>query len=396
MARCPHCGCDLANHPPVERRRPRIAAVGAAAALLSVIVAALIWALVPRPSASPAVDRPLRAEWTALGPSKAPPWGASGEVDSVVGFRGQLLAAGSYLPGSASLVDPAVWVSQDGASWTLSWTSPAERAIGTVATLVASQTAVVLFDSGLQGTVAWLSHDGIDWSTVALPPGVGNISGAVSSHGRWLAIDGHRAWLSVDGNKWADAAVPATGASTLTSVTSTATGLLIGGADAAGHPAVWSSTNGRSWVETPVEAASGTIQAVSAAGHTVVAVGQIGTKSGITSVLWWSRDTRSWTRAIEPPDNLGVAAQIAPTSAGFVLRFSDRPDLWSSGTGQIWQAVSQSQPPAGHGGPPFTLYPDGRGLLTFDYARCADALSCAARPVQIQPWRLVLEPAPGG
>ena len=214
--------------------------------------------------------------------------------------RGGLIVVGGLPGGAAESIVPAAWHSADGRTWTRA--QVATPALARMSAVAARPGAIVAIGDGRVGggsgssptdqsvnqMYAWFSADGITWSQVDLPESSGFIPAAVTSwSGGFAAIaqlDGitlsSSVWTSADGRTWEKS--PQNFARFTPTAMAGFGGRLVAvgnhqdtQSSAAGFvPASWSSTDGRTWVESRASArqvATG-FDDVTVVGDTLVAV----------------------------------------------------------------------------------------------------------------------------
>lgn len=188
-------------------------------------------------------------------------------------FDGKWIAAGDDLPNGATPVletcaatgcNPVVWTSRNGIRWRATWgASPTGSLPGEL--LLAGPGTVLLFEDD-EATRLWSSPNGVSWQEVNLPVSMGalGVRNAVFAHGRYEAMlnnkyaggpnttDGQSdaVWSSSNGRTWIDDAVPGPAAA-FESISVTRTGFrLVGDLRHDGAAAVWTSVNGVSWTRS--------------------------------------------------------------------------------------------------------------------------------------------------
>ena len=270
------------------------------------------------------------------------------------------IAVGS-VPGSGDDTDGAVWRSIDGHRWDLTQTfgGPGDQRLLGVAPGASGLAAV-----GVDGESAavWSSGDGS--ALVRVPHDDAVFGGPGDQQARavsplpgvvgWLAVgsdggagEGDAAvWLSLDGSSWErvadDGALGGAGAQALHGVTAGDGGLTAVGVDGA-SAAAWSSTDGRTWVQS--ELGPGQASGIAARpGGAVVAVGSTA-GDGLDAAVWRSADGRTRER-VTGDDLSGHADQeLAAVTAGddlaVVVGRSDRGGgddaaAWASNDGAAW------------------------------------------------------------
>lgn len=193
--------------------------------------------------------------------------------------RGGLIVVGGLPGGEAETTVPAAWHSADGGTWTRAPVgTPALARMSAVA--VRSGAIVAIGDGRVGGGTgsspadqsvnqmyAWFSADGDTWSQVALPDSSGFIPSAITS---WSG--GFAAIAQLDGI-------------TLSS-------------------SVWTSADGRTWQKSPQDFARFTPTAMAGFGGRLVAVGNHqdpqSTAAGFVPASWSSTDGRTWVESRAP------------------------------------------------------------------------------------------------
>ena len=226
---------------------------------------------------------------------------------------------------------------------------------------------------------ARFSADGLTWTVRA---GAFAISGAgsdditvtavVATDAGWLAVG--RAdpggcsidcgtqplraivWTSADGLHWTRVGDQTSFAhAAMTGVTRGGPGFVAVG-HAGNHGVVWTSTDGQAWSRVPDAAVFHTpsgidpsypavMTDVTAAGGTIVAIGNVYTQNGGgTALAWWSTDGRTWSRAIGHRFLDGQTNSVAAIPGAFRVAGGGvqcNPGLgWSSGDGREWRCVT--------------------------------------------------------
>jgi (2Fe-2S) ferredoxin len=417
------------SRPPVEQlrrraevlRRRRVTIRVAVPAIAAALSALLVFVLLPGgrssvqvvagPPPVPQVDSPLTATWTPVGvDSKVFPPGA--QVNSVVSFKGRLVAAGAVFgscgtagepacgapssAGQALTASPVVWTSPTSAGkWARTWDAGGVvLGSGTIQQLVVGPRGLLLFDWGTAGTALWASSDAKTWSRVQVPEKLAQLMAVDVVVGRGLVMavvinkftgtGGDQIWLSRDGISWTAAPQFST-PPVLNAVAVTPTGFVVGGVDSlsgTGRPTVWTSADGTSWYRTVLAQDAGRIVSVAAEGSLLVAAGTIGTEPH----FWWSLDGRTWTAATQggfPP--ISVFPRILPTDSGLITTTGEGSSLWSSITGRSWTLVAR------RGAPPTSALltaatPMAGGLFVF----VQQTAGSDSRQMGPRPWRITL------
>jgi hypothetical protein len=284
-------------------------------------------------------------------------------VNSLAIAGGQQVAVGS--------VDgyPAVWRKASGGSWalvsSLSQVSadPALRALTGVTHGSAGWLAV-----GARGPVVFTSADGTTWQPASGPGSITDDLAGVSAAavaagpagyvvvGKLVAPGGGcvaDVWWSPNLASWTRAhdVNDVTGSSQVLSVAADTHGFVSVGSDN-GKPAVWTTTDGRSWttivLPVPAGSSSGVLQQVATDGHRVAALGQETTAGGGAPFAELSvNGGASWRQVPFSPAGPGTAfTALTADSGGFTAAGqSGEPGqrqivIWTSANGTAW---AQSQ-----------------------------------------------------
>jgi hypothetical protein len=189
------------------------------------------------------------------------------EITTVVGFHGRYVAAGAFFPGSndsssgcsTAACNPMVWTSTNGKQWTPAWGSAPSGSIAD-AYLAVAPNSLLLFN-GDEGTKAWRSTNGINWSAISLPSDMAAlvVRGAVWGQGRFVAIlnnkfaggldtaygESDTIWTSETGLMWTQDAVAGSPVR-FASLRVGAIGFTVRGT-ARGSPTEWTSPDGIAW-----------------------------------------------------------------------------------------------------------------------------------------------------
>jgi len=255
---------------------------------------------------------------------------------------------------------PAIWRRQGAGSWTLL----------TSAALTSGQTHLTALTGVTRGPAGWLavggpgpvafsSADGVSWQ-----PAAGNITQdlagvsavAVAAGPAGYVVAGNPAtpglpdlWWSADLTSWSRAAVVSagTGASQVLAVAANGHGFVAAGAQD-GKPAVWTTSNGRSWAAAvlprPAGASSAVLQQIAVDGNRVAALGHATVHGAVVPFAALSADGgASWvqvpfaapgagvsfTALIAGPDGFTAVGQYGPAGQG-------TPLAWTSASGTTW------------------------------------------------------------
>jgi len=382
-----------------RRQRRRWRWVAALVIFIILLAIGVIWGG-SRPPGAPVAKAPasptpqLMAHWTNLSASGAglPP---GAQVSSVVSWQGELVATGSYWPGSALVATGypryapvVVWTSKDGSQWSMTWDATGGGSdIGSF--LVATPSSILLFASGEGGSSEWRSVDATTFVPVSLPTTMMqlNVRQASWAHGLVVVLvsnkytgsrfsvygeQGDSIWTSPNGVTWTRD--PFSGVQVLSSLTATATGFMVTGESPIAKRSpltksrMWVSSDGRNWTSLPSLAPTGSY---SAGANVIVAENPY---IGLAR-FWWSSDGRVWTRAkvqgqlfrdLVGPS--GTLLATVPGGLGFVTSGNPETALWSSTTGAVWTELAN---PPGFDPTRFDVgayFPDPQGLLAEVFA----------------------------
>jgi hypothetical protein len=224
--------------------------------------------------------------------------------------------------------------------------------------------------------VPWVSSDGLSWTQApavdtAGTPTVGSGSMvefegpagllAVFGPGAYMcecyvagSING--LWTSADGASWKpEDPKAAFGSDVVVGVAARPSGYVAVGRTEAGSPAIWRSSDARTWdaVDLPTSIFENAyFQRVGAFAGGFVASGSIGVPDGqlgdfrvITPAMWWSADGSSWTRVTVPGAVAGPATSAYVASGGgseplitaWIRGSGSDATRWISRDGQAWR-----------------------------------------------------------
>jgi hypothetical protein len=243
-------------------------------------------------------------------------------VDHLGSIDGQYIAIGHFHGCCGDYVEPAVWTSPDGQSWSAVDDTSLQRAF-LVRDITAGPRGLLLVSTyfGEGEASAWLSADGAEWTEVDPVAESADLRVAVGTASTYF----------VAGNLGT------------TPVTS---------------PAIWRSVDGRHWELLHIEDAdrSGRIDALSVDGNgTWTALGIVDDKPA----AWVSRDGHTWERS----DGFGAemelsawepAIRLASTGIGFVAVHQPLSEVgpvetWLSADGAVWSSFDSTEPPVANG-----------------------------------------------
>ena len=254
---------------------------------------------------------------------------------------------------------PAVWRNSGGSRWTLVSSPPPDgagrgwRALTSVTHGPAGWLAV-----GVPGPVVLTSADGTRWAAAAGGitadlAGVSAVAAASGPAGYVIAGtqvtpgggSGTDAWWSPDLISWTRAhdVTSTAGSGQVLAVAASSHGFVSVGSRG-GHPAIWTTADGRSWDTTvlpvPGGARTAVLQQVAVNGLNVVALGQ----AGAVPFAEFSADGgRTWQRAPFGPASPGTTVTaLTAGPAGFTAGGLTGPHavIWTSGSGANWKPSS--------------------------------------------------------
>jgi hypothetical protein len=260
---------------------------------------------------------------------------------------------------------PAVWRKAPGGSWTLATSlsqvsaNPGLEALTGVTHGLSGWLAV-----GAPGPVVMTSADGTTWQSVTGPgsitadlAGVGAVATAAGPHGyvivgKLVAPGGGcvaDVWWSPDLTFWTRAhdVNDVTGSSQVLAVAADASGFVSVGSHN-GRPAVWTTTDGRTWttivLPVPAGASSAVLQQIAISGNRVAALGQATTPAGTVPIAELSvNGGSSWQQvpfSSPGPDTTFTA--LTASSGGFTAagQFGQpgrqQVAAWTSASGTSW------------------------------------------------------------
>ncbi len=300
-------------------------------------------------------------------------------MEDVCAGPGNMVAVG--YTGTAGNYDAAVWTG-GGPIWKRVEHDPAvfggadvQRMID-VAAAGPGVVAVGYDGSGGDNDAAvWVSDWGSKWTRVTHVEAVFGGSSdqrmnGVAAGGPGVVAVGHdhdvnaaAVWTSVDGNAWTrvphdEAVFGGTGYQGMNAVTAGGPGLVAVGVDYSGgdvDAAVWTSVDGLSWSRIPhVEAVFGgadtqNIQDVTVAGTEIIAVGIDGAGGDVDAAVWTSGDGLTWTRVPHSEAVFGGAETetmyaVAVHSTGDVIAVGDQWAPYDSDVA-VWTYTAPTPPP---------------------------------------------------
>ena len=296
--------------------------------------------------------------------------GLAGGAIPELSVNGLAVAGGQQIAVGSTEGYPAVWRKASGGSWALATSlSQVSASTGLEAQNLEALTGVTHGLSGwlavgAPGPVVMTSADGTTWHSVTGPgsitadlAGVGAVATAAGPHGyvivgKLVAPGGScvaDVWWTPDLTFWTRAhdVNDATGSSQVLAVAADATGFVSVGSHN-GRPAVWTTTDGRTWttvvLPVPAGASSGVLQQIAISGNRVAALGQATTPSGTVPIAELSLNGgSSWQQvpfSSPGPDTTFTA--LTASSGGFTAagQFGQpgqqQVAAWTSASGTSW------------------------------------------------------------
>jgi hypothetical protein len=296
--------------------------------------------------------------------------GIAGGAIPELSVNGLAVAGGQQIAVGSTEGYPAVWRKASGGSWTLATSLSQVSGIqGLEAQHLEALTGVTHGLSGwlavgAPGPVVMTSADGTTWHAITGPgsitadlAGVGAVATAAGPHGyvivgKLVAPGGScvaDVWWSPDLTFWTRAhdVNLATGSSQVLAVAADANGFVSVGSHN-GQPAVWTTTDGRTWttivLPVPPGATSAVLQQIAINGDRVAALGQAYTRSGTVPLAELSvNGGSSWQQvpfSSPGPDTTFTA--LTATSGGFTAagQFGQAGQqqvaAWTSVLGTSW------------------------------------------------------------
>ncbi len=279
---------------------------------------------VPTTTAVPVTPVRLEMTWEQVSTQSA--FGLDDVISSVIEGGPGLVAVGGAM--NAGNADAAVWTSADGVTW--------DRIAGPdVLGVTVGYQMIMDVANGPMGLVAvgwvdtkfgdldppiWVSPDGLTWSRLtgnadAFSPG--SLINAITTGGPGFVAVGisdvgsAAIWVSGDGKSWTRVEQPLGDGYTdsqITDILATDSGLVaVGFADpewqhfATGRVLAWTSQDGLTWDRSDLGSETGTVWAVAGTGDTAIAVGN----TSDDSAAWISSDAKTWS----PPSPIVTLAE---------------------------------------------------------------------------------------
>ena len=290
---------------------------------------------VAEPSASASGPPPAPGDWTGLvwsAPTSVPESPGGGAAPQTgAEWRGRYAVVGST-QGSGGTGAAAVWLSNDGTTWTQTFLDDPGKGHSSMQYVVAAA-------GGLVG----IGTSGVDHCTA---PGEGMTCDPLP-----VAI-----WTSIDGRTWRHVPTPASfqGAA-VTDMAAGPSGILAIGDTGWDRPWIWSSPDGRQWTRESMPAAAfegAHLRRVAAASDGWALVGSVGGRQPVCCAggdptgrpaAWYSSDGTTWTRASTrtPVTGRGELGTLSVGSGGLVameaVGGASRGSIqWISSDGRSW------------------------------------------------------------
>jgi hypothetical protein len=291
--------------------------------------------------------------------------GLAGGAIPELSVNGLAVSGGQQIAVGSTEGYPAVWRKASGGSWALATSlSQVSAAPGLEALTGVTHGLSGWLAVGAPGPVVMTSADGATWHQAAGPgsitadlAGVGAVATAAGPHGyvivgKLVAPGGScvaDVWWSPDLTFWTRAhdVNLTTGSSQVLAVAADANGFVSVGSHN-GRPAVWTTTDGRTWktivLPVPAGASSGVLQQIAISGDRVAALGQATTPSGTVPVAELSvNGGSSWQQvpiSSPGPGTTFTAVTASPggfTAAGqFGQPGQQQVAAWTSASGTSW------------------------------------------------------------
>ena len=294
--------------------------------------------------------------------------GIAGGAIPELSVNGLAVAAGQQIAVGSTEGYPAVWRKASGGSWALATSlSQVSASTGLAALTGVTHGLSGWLAVGAPGPVVMTSADGTTWQSVTGPgsitadlAGVGAVATAAGPHGyvivgKLVAPGGScvaDVWWSPDLTFWTRAhdVNDTTGSSQVLAVAADARGFVSVGSHN-GQPAVWTTTDGRTWttivLPVPAGASSAVLQQIAMSGNRVAALGQATTPAGTVPIAELSVNGGSnWQQvpfSSPGPDTTFTA--LTASSGGFTAagQFGEpgqqQVAAWTSASGTSWTSA---------------------------------------------------------
>ena len=294
--------------------------------------------------------------------------GIAGGTIPELAVNGLAVAAGQQIAVGSTEGYPAVWRKASGGSWALATSlSQVSASTGLEALTGVTHGLSGWLAVGAPGPVVMTSADGTTWQSVTGPgsitadlAGVGAVATAAGPHGyvivgKLVAPGGScvaDVWWTPDLTFWTRAhdVNDTTGSSQVLAVAADARGFVSVGSHN-GQPAVWTTTDGRTWttivLPVPAGASSAVLQQIAISGNRVAALGQATTRAGTVPIAELSvNGGSSWQQvpfSSPGPDTTFTA--LTASSGGFTAagQFGEpgqqQVAAWTSASGTSWTSA---------------------------------------------------------
>ena len=314
---------------------------------------------------SKAGQQPVFLEANTAGTVRPVPLtGISGATVPELAVNGLATAGGQQVAVGSADGYPAVWRKASGGSWALvSSLSQVSAGSGLTALTGVTHGSAGWLAVGVPGPVVLTSADGITWRSAAGPGSIADALGSVSVIAATAGPAGYvivgklkangvcvaDVWWSPDLTSWTRAhdVNDVSGSSQVLAVAADAHGFVSVGSHN-GKPAVWTTTNGRSWttivLPSPAGAPSAQLEQVAISRNRVVALGQGIPPAGNVAFAELSTDggttwhqvpfgspgpDTAFTALTASPGGFTAAGQFGPPGQGQIA-------VWTSANGTVW------------------------------------------------------------
>jgi hypothetical protein len=294
--------------------------------------------------------------------------GIAGGAIPELSVNGLAVAAGQQIAVGSTEGYPAVWRKASGGSWALATSlSQVSASTGLEALTGVTHGPSGWLAVGAPGPVVMTSADGTTWQSVSGPgsitadlAGVSAVATAAGPHGyvivgKLVAPGGScvaDVWWSPDLTFWTRAhdVNDTTGSSQVLAVGADARGFLSVGSHN-GQPAVWTTTDGRTWttivLPMPAGASSAVLQQIAISGNRVAALGQATTPAGVVPIAELSvNGGSSWQQVpFSSPGADTTFTALTASSGGFTAagQFGEpgqqQVAAWTSASGTSWTSA---------------------------------------------------------